>query len=308
MHYDIDQVKKDVVGKWRGIYSSFGIDIPDSPKKHGACPICGPGNNSHRFRMDDKNGAGTWICTQCGAGDGWSLIQRALGLTFIEAIGRVSEIVGSVDLSPPEKEKKDKRPALIKLSQISKDLTGDDIVSNYLRSRGLIKSTKNLKFCPECYDSETRSTIPAMIAGIQDVDGKYICMHRTYLSNNGKANIKSPKKMMPNIKPLAGSAVRLFDVTDHVGIAEGIETAIAASQLFSIPVWACLSTTIMESFKPPAGIREIVIYGDNDINFAGQKSAYRLANRLYSQDFLVSVEIPETPGHDWNDEILTTKD
>ena len=38
----------------------------------GTCPMCG---GKDRFRFDDKGGRGTWICSQCGAGDEIELVK-----------------------------------------------------------------------------------------------------------------------------------------------------------------------------------------------------------------------------------------
>ena len=91
-----------------------------------------------------------------------------------------------------------------------------------------------------------------------------------------------------------------------VGVSEGIETAIACKQLFDIPTWATISTSIMVGFEPPEGIRKVVIFGDNDANFVGQKAAYKLANRLYLKNFIVEVQVPEVVG-DWADHVQHSK-
>jgi putative DNA primase/helicase len=300
MRYDIEQIKKDVIGKWRGVFQSLGITVPDDPKKHGPCPRCG---GKDRFRMDDKDGRGTWFCNSCGSNDGWAIVQLSLGLTFIEAVERVAECVGSVNFE--QTKSGDKPDPAIRLRELWKNsfpLNGGDLASKYLRSRGLVVETQNLRYCDTCYEPETKKEIPAMIAAIQSPKGDYIRMHRTYLNAEcGRADIESQKKLMPPKCPLSGSAVRLFKVTDSVGVSEGIETAIAAKQLFDIPVWACISSTLMESFEPPEGIRKITIFGDNDANYAGQKAAYRLANKLYVKDFIVDVQIPDINGDDWAD-------
>ena len=134
-----------------------------------------------------------------------------------------------------------------------------------------------------------------MVALIRNTEGKPVSIHRTYLDGPAKAKIDQPKRLMTGTEKTHGAAIRLFPVgkdSDLVGVAEGIESAIAASQLYFIPVWATISTTIMETFEPPAGIRRITVFADNDANFAGQKAAYRLANRLYLQDYIVEVEVP----------------
>jgi putative DNA primase/helicase len=306
MMLDIDAIKVGVVGKWRGILSNLGIEVSEDPLKHTACPICGPGNNSHRFRFDDKDGIGSWICTQCGAGDGWSLVQRTLGLTFIESINRITEIIGSVEPELKDnKPKADPRERLNKLWKSATPISAVDMASQYLMSRGLMLSPKYVRFCKECYEPGTKTTMPAMLAMVVNSEGKPVTIHRTYLAGPKKADIESPKKHMPSTEKLCNVAVRLFPATDVIGVAEGIETAIACMQLFEIPTWSCINSTLLESFEPPKEIRKVVIFGDCDSNFAGQKAAYRLANKLYAKDLIVDVQIPASG--DWADEVLRLK-
>ena len=49
-----------------------------------------------------------------------------------------------------------------------------------------------------------------------------------------------------------------------LGIAEGIETALAASYRFGVPVWSA----ILESWEPPTGVKRMIVFGDNDENCA----------------------------------------
>ena len=305
MRYDIDLIKKESIGKWRGIFSTLGIEIPKDSKTHGSCPLCGPGNNGHRFRCDDKDGSGSWICTQCGAGDGWSLLQLKFGWTFIDAIAKVNEIVGTVEFepSPQEEDESKKRERMNNLWKSSKPIDGSDGASKYLRGRGIIIGVdpKQVRYCTNCMEPETMSPMPAMVALIRDnLSNTPIGMHRTYLtSDHKKADINSPKK---SLGKTANGSIRLMPCTDTLGIAEGIETALAASQLFSMPVWSAIDAGGLEAFYPPEGVHKVVIFGDNDANFTGQKSAYRLANKLYLKEFNVDEpQIPTVRGDDWAD-------
>ena len=160
-------------------------------------------------------------------------------------------------------------------------------------------AVKDVRYCPKCWESDSRTCLPAMVSLVRNRGGMPVCIHRTYLDGVEKADIRAPKKLMPRTEPLAGCAIRLFEVRDHVGVAEGIETAIAANQLFGIPTWATIGTTIMESFEPPEGVRKVTVFADCDANYAGQSAAYRLANRLYLKDHIVNVEVPD--HGDWAD-------
>jgi putative DNA primase/helicase len=119
-------------------------------------------------------------------------------------------------------------------------------------------------------------------------------MHRTYL-----ADVKPRKMFLPGGLP-KGGAIRLSDLDLCLGIAEGIETALSASILFHLPVWATTSDWMLRNWQPPRGVKHITIFGDNDSSFAGQRAAYDLAFRL-ARGFNVTVEIPPTPDTDWND-------
>src|SRR5690606_25558278 len=106
---------------------------------------------------------------------------------------------------------------------------------------------------------------PAMLATITDHTGRWVGLHRTYLTQRGtKADVRHPAtgeslpaKKMLSITPGAcmGAAVRLAaDSPDGLlVVAEGIETALAAGILSDRPVWACLSANGLKSLRlrPP---------------------------------------------------------
>lgn len=295
MNLERKSVIRDATGMWPAIFSALDIDVGEG--KEMPCPSCG---GTDRFVFDDKNGRGDYFCRQCGAGDGIQLIQKCKGVDFPMALKMVAGFTGT----QPERgivgnsntaELPKIKGALNKLWADSDPLKGSDPVSQYLRSRGIMLTPENVRYCPECYESETKKKYPAMVARLQDADGQPVSIHRTYL-----ADLPVRKKLMPGVKKLNGAAIRLMPPGETLGIAEGIETALSAAQLYSIPVWASIGTALLESWLPPEGIRKIIVYSDNDGNFAGQAAAYKLAHRLYLADCIVSVEIPDITG-DWND-------
>lgn len=90
---DAATVRQAAQGRWPRILSELGIAVPDHPRKHGPCPVCG---GKDRFRFDDRNGDGTYFCNQCTphAGDGVRLVMNARALRFPEALAAVGCALG----------------------------------------------------------------------------------------------------------------------------------------------------------------------------------------------------------------------
>ncbi|MGY0147000.1 DUF927 domain-containing protein [Edwardsiella tarda] len=86
----IRQVTHEAAGQWPFVLAGVHINVPDSPRKHTACPACG---GTDRFRFDD-NGRGSFICNQCGAGDGLDLIKKVNNCDTTEAAQLVADVLG----------------------------------------------------------------------------------------------------------------------------------------------------------------------------------------------------------------------
>ena len=86
----VSDVAAAAVGQWPGLLAELGIEIP-SRGKHGPCPACG---GQDRFRLDDTGGRGTFICNQCGAGDGLDLYKRATGQSMSQALHSLASYLG----------------------------------------------------------------------------------------------------------------------------------------------------------------------------------------------------------------------
>ncbi len=99
----VSDVAAAACGHWPELLAAVGIDIPRRGK-HGPCPACG---GRDRFRLDDKGGRGTWICNQCGSGDGLDLVCRVLSTTPKAAAELLAPLVGlsAGGLDPAERER-----------------------------------------------------------------------------------------------------------------------------------------------------------------------------------------------------------
>ena len=293
-------------GRWAAILPTFGLPIARLNGKHGPCPICGQGKD--RFRFDDKEGRGTWFCSQCGAGDGITFVQRMRGVDFRGAAELIEPLIDAAPArtAGPAISEDDKRRWRNEAWAGARPVVGDDPVGRFLRARAGVLTYPAVLRCHPALDhrnDDGRTTRhPAMLAIVTAPDGKPANLHRTYLTADGsKADIGEPRRMMPGEIP-PGAAIRLSPVAEELGIAEGIETAFAAAALFGIPTWAAVNAGMLAKWVPPAKVRRVVIFGDNDLGFAGQAAAYTLARSITGRRLAeVEVRIPEQVGDDWND-------
>lgn len=291
-------------GRWREILPLLGVSVAALNGKHQACPACG---GHDRFRFDDRNGNGDYFCSGCGAGQGIKLLMNVNGWDYAEAARRVDEIIGNLPEKAParqEPKKIDTYALALDIWQRSRPIDNGP-VSAYLASRGLAYSGSELRFVPDLFNTDTGTEHPAMIARVRDTEGKGQTLHRTYLTWDGqKAAVEKPRKLMRGEFP-KGGAVRLFSAGEVLGVAEGIETALAASMLFGVPVWSTISEGLLQAWQPPQEAKHVIVFGDNDKNFVGQHAAYALARRLSLEGGVkVEVRIPDCVSWDWNDVLL----
>ena len=105
---------------------------------------------------------------------------------------------------------------------------------------------------------------------------------------------------MPAVETITGGVVRLFDPHEELGVAEGVETAFAAVELFRVPVWAAITPAISKrSCRRRASCG--ILFADNDANAVGPSAAYALAKRLSRTGLTVRVHMPPEIDTDWLD-------
>jgi putative DNA primase/helicase len=290
-------------GRWKELLPSFGYHPSSNPRLHGPCPICG---GKDRFRFDDRDGTGSWFCNQCGHGDGLDLVQKLSGMGFNDVRSELFRMLGitpgPVAPGPSEEESKFKM-ALKSVWSGATLARNDSPLGVYLMRRtGISEPPSQLRYHPALFNPTMQCKLPAMVAKVVSHESVAINLHCTFLTHGGeKADINPSKRVMRGPLP-DGCAIRIGPAAPVMGIAEGIETAISASVLYRMPVWAAVNGNLLAKWIPPDIAKEIHIFGDNDLNFTGQSKAYALANRLAVQHKLsVHVMIPPMQGYDWND-------
>lgn len=305
-----DNIHELARGRWRSILMAAGFNETVLSGKHGPCPLCG---GKDRWRWTNHENGGSGICNACGPKTGVDLVMAILKLQFADARKFILEQIGKAPVeTTPKRNNEQGIKRLSKLWLEANRLSGDDPASLYLAKRGitLAEYPTQLRYHSRVaylHDDKSLTYHPALLSKFVSPDAKTFTLHTTFLDMDGnKAALPKVKKLAPVSVPLGG-AVRLGNSAETMGIAEGIETALSAHQMFDVPVWAALSTGCLLKWEPPTTAKNILIFADYDEGFAGQAAAYPLAHKLAAKGFHVEVRMPPDLG-DWNDVLAAEKE
>ncbi|HED4145174.1 DUF7146 domain-containing protein [Raoultella planticola] len=301
--------KQAAIGRWSEIFEYYGLPAITG-KNHfkGECPLCG---RKGKYRCDNKNGTGSYICV-CGSGDGWALLSGFTGKEFKVLAAEVDQVIGNEYTSDRTRV----NPARTSLAQqrekVSRKFakltplrgTGAD---SYLKARGINSlPAESVRYCDK--QPVDGKNLQAIYALATDDKGELCYLHRTLLDGDKKANTDgSAKKMMKlqedNYLEYAKSvAIRLFPVASTLGIAEGIETALSCHQITKCHTWATMNTAFMKKFRVPAGVKNLIIFADADSNAAGLAAAHVCAEaNLKAKNDLETVSVRWPKQGDFND-------
>ncbi|MGC8518802.1 MAG: DUF7146 domain-containing protein [Steroidobacteraceae bacterium] len=325
----------EACGLWADILGALAPElIPaiEADADHVPCPVHGGKDGFRVFNDFRETGGG--VCNTCGKfRSGIQLLAWVRQVPAREAArmihrwleGERSDIAPA-QLRRVESKKPDPSRVRASIMQIWSGCTPirGTLAEQYLLKRGIPLSAlsnrlgfhPSLKYC-ERIDGRWRPTgaFPAMVAPIQLPDGRAVCLHRTYLSEQGtKANVSSAKKMTMRSASLRGGAIRLFAPQEVLAVAEGIETALAVRAGTGLAVWAAVSATLMESLEVPDVVREVRIFADKDESGRGLEAAERLAKRMRGTGRHARIHLPagwvppDAKGIDWLDVYLRSAD
>ena len=148
--------------------------------------------------------------------------------------------------------------------------------------------------------SPTALYFEAMVAGIQQVDGQVIAIHRTFLlpGGRGKAQVSTPKMALGSY---AGGAVRFAEPAHELVLGEGIESSLSVARATGKPAWACLGTSGLKAVVLPPDVETVIIAVDGDER--GEDAAEKAARRFVAEGRAVRIARPPT-GMDFNDLLI----
>ena len=275
----------------------------------------------HRFATSDRRGdsagwcklfddmrGGVFGCYRQSISQTWSATDPA---TMPRV--RRAELARQVSAATTEREAQQRSQWIENAQRIERlwaqciALVPGDPVTVYLARRGLGGGWP-LPAClrlhpalPYWHGAEKRGTSPAMVAPLVAPDGRIVALHRTYLTPAGrKADVPSPKKLTRAAGPLTGACIPLHKpARGCVGIAEGIETALAAWCASAVPTVAAYCAGNLAAWHWPDGVQRIVVFADADK--AGRAAASELQARVVRAGLKAVVMTPTDDGADWAD-------
>lgn len=147
------------------------------------------------------------------------------------------------------------------------------------------------------YQANSR-TFPALVAAIRGENGDLVAIEITYLAPNGARadHLRVPRKTVGS--PECPCAVRLDPLGPDLCVGEGLFTQLSARDHFGWPSWALLSTSNLRNWRPPPGVRRLLITGDRGKD--GERSARKLYARAIDLGLRASLRLPPLPFNDFN--------
>lgn len=297
-------------GQWAMIFEHYGLP-PITGKSHfrGKCPLC---DSIGKFRIDDRDGAGTWIC-KCGSGDGLKLVTETQGKPFNEVCREIDDLIGNtftrLKIPATSSACSLRNRVLSKFSKLAplRGTTGAD----YLNARGIYQlPVEAIRFNDK--QRHNGLVFQSLYSLATDDKGELCYLHQTLLDGARKADIGTSAKRLKSLQEdnyldhARSVAIRMFPVASTLGIAEGIETALSAHQIYKVNTWATINSGFMKKFRVPAGVKNFIIFADRDINSAtGLAAALECAHaNLLAKNDLQKVSVYYPDNGDFNDMLM----
>ena len=257
------------------------------------CPAHNDADPSLSIRVGD-----TSLLFHCFAG--------CTAVDVIQALRRSGDRVPTIDpatASSSERSATDLQPIAERL-WLQGRAVGRTLAADYLASRLIVSHSAQLRFNGRVQlgRSSEATYHPALLAAVRD-DSGLLAVHRTFLDPaGGRAKFDNPKRLLAN--PGRGT-VRIGQPARVLGLAEGVETALAASVIHGFPVWAVLGNERFGVVTIPRCVERLIVLADND---TGGARAAKLANDGLQRDRLTIETLwPPAQHNDWSDVLMAMR-
>ncbi|HBZ4110498.1 TPA: DUF927 domain-containing protein [Klebsiella pneumoniae] len=306
----IREIIQAAADRWPTVLAGLHIDVPDSPRRHAPCPACG---GSDRFRFDD-GGRGSFICNQCGAGDGLDLIKRVNNCDTTEAAQLAADVLG-IDyrtVKQGEATASQKREQMKAESQQREQERQRRKLAEIEQRRGLFVSHWQ-GLAETAFEGESEYLMNKGLVGFNFPvlpDGSLLL---GLVNESGAVTAAQTITPQGEKRLLAGSAkrgayhaVNAADAPQSVLIAEGLATALSVHLIRQEALTVCAIDAgnlqpvaqVMHQRYPNA---QIIIAADNDIK-PGEPNIGKDAAEKAAKAVSGWVALPPTVKKaDWND-------
>lgn len=292
----IDRVLREFNGAWRQTLEGYGCHLP-SGRHHGPCPVCG---GKDRFRFDDKDGRGTWFCSQCDpqSGGGLLLLSRFLGKPTIEV---ANELLGNT----PERSRAPVYRAIVSDDQIRK--------ANHEQARkGAMMLLEASELRPHPYMSD-RGLNGVWLVNSEPVMGREgvipaggLLLVPAYKADGDGSMLVNVQKVKANKekRPLFGGDMagvyhKLDGHRKLIAITEGYATGVTVNQVTGATTYCAFNTGNLAAVSAWVADQHpgvpVVFFADNDEHGAGLRYAKDAAAPICA-----TVALPPELG-DWDD-------
>lgn len=268
------------------------------------CPVHGSRGSTLALR-DGERGLIVKCWAGCDARDVLAALRR-LGLIAGKADHACPHAAEIARRHAAEARDRQRRIALARDIIAASQPADGTPVERYLRARGITILPPVIRYVP-MGDPYARHASggrrPVMVAAVEHVEHGIVGAHRTWLAPDG-SNKASLDPVRISTGPIGGGAVRLGGLRPGVPlvITEGVESAMAATELSGWPAWAALSADGIRLLALPPTAIDIVIAVDCDRSGTGEAAARDAAQRWLAEGCRrVRLVIPERMGADPND-------
>ncbi len=253
------------------------------------CPECdkGPRDTALSVLVRDDGSSAVWNCWRCSWSGGTRGDREYRAVTNQPAQRR------------HEEQRVDRAPGAAIIWRQAQPLAGT-LGADYLALRycALPPIDGDLRFHPALYCPETGSKVPAIVARVSTVIGnRGVGVHRIWI-RPGEARAVKKMRLGGCDEPVC---VRLWPddaIETCLGIAEGVESALAAARAFK-PMWATIDAGQMAKFPLLSGVTSLTIFEDFDA--VGDKAARAVWTRYLGAGINANLWRPKRAGEDVND-------